>query len=48
MGNGYVPGHAELALRLLREDQGLRALFENRYHGSASPAPRLSTELEKV
>ena len=30
VGNGYVPGHAELALRLLREQVGVRALFESR------------------
>ncbi|NVJ24749.1 L-erythro-3,5-diaminohexanoate dehydrogenase [Myxococcus sp. AM011] len=31
MGNGYVPGHAELTLGLLRTDAGLRQLFERRY-----------------
>ncbi|HEY6106708.1 MAG TPA: L-erythro-3,5-diaminohexanoate dehydrogenase, partial [Anaeromyxobacteraceae bacterium] len=31
IGNGYVPGHAELTLDLLRGDAGLRALFEERY-----------------
>jgi L-erythro-3,5-diaminohexanoate dehydrogenase len=30
VGNGYVPGHADLALDLLRSTQGLRALFERR------------------
>ncbi|MFB9238232.1 zinc-binding alcohol dehydrogenase [Plantactinospora siamensis] len=30
VGNGYVPGHAELALGLLREVPGVRALFEAR------------------
>jgi L-erythro-3,5-diaminohexanoate dehydrogenase len=30
IGNGYVPGHAQLALDLLRANQGLRALFERR------------------
>ena len=30
IGNGYVPGHAELAMRLLREDAGVRGLFERR------------------
>ncbi len=31
VGNGYVPGHAELTLGLLRRHAGLRALFEERY-----------------
>ncbi len=30
IGNGYVPGHAELALQVLREVPGVRALFERR------------------
>ncbi|PVG83920.1 L-erythro-3,5-diaminohexanoate dehydrogenase [Nocardioides gansuensis] len=30
IGNGYVPGHAELALDLLRSEPGVRALFEGR------------------
>ncbi len=30
VGNGYVPGHAEHALRLLRETPGVRTLFEAR------------------
>ena len=30
VGNGYVPGHADHALELLRADAGLRALFERR------------------
>ena len=30
VGNGYVPGHAELALALVRQDAGVRALFEAR------------------
>jgi len=32
IGNGYVPGHAELALALVREDAGVRSLFERRLH----------------
>ncbi|MGQ0773843.1 MAG: L-erythro-3,5-diaminohexanoate dehydrogenase [Pseudonocardiales bacterium] len=28
IGNGYAPGHAELALQLTREEPGLRALLE--------------------
>ena len=31
IGNGYVPGHAERTLGLLRRHRGLRALFEQRY-----------------
>lgn len=30
VGNGYVPGHAELALELLRGEPGVRRLFEAR------------------
>ncbi len=30
IGNGYVPGHADLALELLRSEPALRALFEHR------------------
>jgi L-erythro-3,5-diaminohexanoate dehydrogenase len=30
IGNGYVPGHAELALELIRTEPGVRALFESR------------------
>ncbi|WP_110183448.1 hypothetical protein [Nocardioides solisilvae] len=30
VGNGYVPGHADLALGLLRRHDGVRALFESR------------------
>jgi L-erythro-3,5-diaminohexanoate dehydrogenase len=30
VGNGYVPGHAEHAIDLLRRDAGVRALFERR------------------
>lgn len=32
VGNGYVPGHAEVALGLLREVPGVRRLFEQRAH----------------
>jgi L-erythro-3,5-diaminohexanoate dehydrogenase len=35
IGNGYVPGHAEFALSLIRENQGVRTLFENRIAGEA-------------
>lgn len=30
IGNGYVPGHAQYALRLLRTEPGVRGLFESR------------------
>ncbi len=30
VGNGYVPGHAAYALELLRENAGVRQLFESR------------------
>ena len=30
VGNGYVPGHAQLALDLIRAEPGVRALFEAR------------------
>jgi L-erythro-3,5-diaminohexanoate dehydrogenase len=33
IGNGYVPGHAGLALDLLRSEPGVRALFEARLAG---------------
>jgi L-erythro-3,5-diaminohexanoate dehydrogenase len=31
IGSGYVPGHADLALAMLRDDPDLRAVFERRY-----------------
>ncbi|HYR56770.1 MAG TPA: L-erythro-3,5-diaminohexanoate dehydrogenase [Myxococcaceae bacterium] len=42
MGNGYLPGHAELALDLLRTDDRLRRLFEARYAALAPAAPSAS------
>jgi len=30
VGNGYVPGHAQLALELIRTEPRVRAMFENR------------------
>ncbi len=30
VGNGYVPGHADYAVQLLRDQPGVRALFERR------------------
>jgi L-erythro-3,5-diaminohexanoate dehydrogenase len=37
VGNGYVPGHADYALSLLREVPAVRALFESRVAPSAGP-----------
>jgi L-erythro-3,5-diaminohexanoate dehydrogenase len=39
IGNGFVPGHAELALRLVREEPALATLFWHRLrsHGPADP-----------
>jgi L-erythro-3,5-diaminohexanoate dehydrogenase len=38
VGNGYVPGHAEYALSLLRSDAGVRALFDARIAAEARGA----------
>jgi len=38
VGNGYVPGHADLAVGLLREHAGIRRLFERRLAGSGHGA----------
>jgi L-erythro-3,5-diaminohexanoate dehydrogenase len=35
VGNGYVPGHAELALDLIRSQPGVRALFDRRIDSTA-------------
>ena len=43
IGNGYVPGHAELALELLRAEPGVRALFEARLRGRLSAMTNPST-----
>ena len=34
VGNGYVPGHADYAMQLLRQQPGVRALFERRLEAS--------------
>ena len=39
VGNGYVPGHAEMALDLLRTTPGVRSLFESRLAGEQTGAP---------
>jgi L-erythro-3,5-diaminohexanoate dehydrogenase len=36
VGNGYVPGHADYALQLLRGEPGVRALFERRLASEAT------------
>jgi len=36
VGNGYVPGHAAYALELLREDDGVRGLFQARLGSEAA------------
>jgi L-erythro-3,5-diaminohexanoate dehydrogenase len=36
VGNGYVPGHAALALDLIRSEPGVRALFESREGGDGT------------
>jgi L-erythro-3,5-diaminohexanoate dehydrogenase len=35
IGNGYVPGHAELALDLIRAEPGVRAIFDRRTRDGA-------------
>jgi L-erythro-3,5-diaminohexanoate dehydrogenase len=30
VGNGYVPGHARLAIDLIRSEPGVRRIFERR------------------
>jgi L-erythro-3,5-diaminohexanoate dehydrogenase len=37
IGNGFLPGHAEYALRLLRTEPGVRGLFESRLGESGKP-----------
>jgi L-erythro-3,5-diaminohexanoate dehydrogenase len=41
VGNGYVPGHADYAVSLLRGHRGVRALFERRLAPGARPAAKL-------
>ena len=43
VGNGYVPGHADLALELLRTEPGVRALFECPVGGRLSPMTNPTT-----
>jgi L-erythro-3,5-diaminohexanoate dehydrogenase len=37
IGNGYLPGHAEFALDLMRSEPGVRALFEARHRQTRQP-----------
>jgi len=39
VGNGYVPGHADLALDLLRGTPAVRALFQARLAEGPGPSP---------
>lgn len=39
IGNGYAPGHAERALGLLRDNPGVRRLFEARMHAEETMDP---------
>jgi L-erythro-3,5-diaminohexanoate dehydrogenase len=45
IGNGFVPGHAELALDLVRTDPGVRALFDARL-AAETPATAPPADLE--
>ncbi|HEX3779179.1 MAG TPA: L-erythro-3,5-diaminohexanoate dehydrogenase [Pseudonocardiaceae bacterium] len=43
IGNGYVPGHAEFALDLLRTEPGVRALFDARTTSEAEAVSDVKT-----
>ncbi len=44
IGNGYVPGHADYAVDLVRKHPGVRALFESRLDGeTAGPGSAATT-----
>ncbi len=45
IGNGYAPGHAELALNLIRTNSAVRALFERRvFHDLSGAGPAEAEE----
>ena len=44
IGNGFVPGHAEYALSLLRTDVGVRALFDARLAAEARGAAKAKAD----
>jgi L-erythro-3,5-diaminohexanoate dehydrogenase len=43
VGNGYVPGHADYALALLRGHPGVRSLFERRLGDGRGDAAKLTS-----
>ena len=45
VGNGYVPGHADYALALLRGHRGVRSLFERRIAPASETAAKLAGKL---
>jgi L-erythro-3,5-diaminohexanoate dehydrogenase len=46
VGNGYVPGHAELALNLIRAEPGVRAMFEARLDEHSSDTARAGEDTD--
>ena len=48
IGNGFVPGHAETALRLVREVTAVRGLFEARLAAEADPDAHPSPGVQQV
>ena len=46
VGNGYVPGHAELALNLIRAEPGVRAMFEARLEEHSSHTGRAGEDTD--
>jgi L-erythro-3,5-diaminohexanoate dehydrogenase len=48
VGNGYVPGHAELALNLIRTNGAVRGLFERRIHAPVHPAQPDECDIQPV
>ena len=48
VGNGYTPGHAELALNLIRTNSAVRGLFERRIHAPVHPAQPDECDIQPV
>jgi L-erythro-3,5-diaminohexanoate dehydrogenase len=44
VGNGYSPGHAQLALELIRSEPGVRAIFDARVDSRAASGPPSQAE----